>query len=135
MVVFQALTWEARDDEDNGHLISVFGKTEDGRSVCVTTEFTPYFFIKLPDAKAQTVREVYHALEKRCPECLVGYGLKKAKDVWGFQNNQEFPFMRLDCANLAKRRYLANTLKYGVQLARGNTKLRAYEANLDPSSA
>ena len=132
MVVFQALTWEARDDEDNGHLISVFGKTEDGRSVCVTTEFTPYFYVKLPDAKAQTVREVYHALEKRCPECLVGYGLKKAKDVWGFQNNQEFPFMRLDCANLAKRRYLANTLKYGVQLARGNTKLRAYEANLDP---
>ena len=132
MVVFQALTWEARDDEDNGHLISVFGKTEDGRSVCVTTEFTPYFYIKLPDAKAQTVREVYHALEKRCPECLVGYGLKKSKDVWGFQNNQEFPFMRLDCANLAKRRYVASTLKYGLQLARGNTKLRVYEANLDP---
>ena len=132
MVVFQALTWEARDDDDNGHLISIFGKTEDGKSVCVTTEFTPYFFIKLPDAKAQTVREVYYTLEKRCPECLVGYGLKKSKDVWGFQNNEEFPFMRLDCVNLERRRYLANTLRYGVQLARGNTKLRVYEANLDP---
>ena len=132
MVVFQALTWEARDDEDNGHLISIFGKTEDGRSVCVTTEFTPYFYVKLPDAKTHTIAEIYQALDKKCPECLVGYGLKKAKDVWGFQNNEEFPFMRLDCADLAKRRYVANTLKYGVQLARGNTKLRVYEANLDP---
>jgi len=131
-VVFQALTWEAKDSDDDGHLISIFGKTEDGKSVCVTTEFTPYFYIKLPDAKSQTIREVYHVLNKKCPECLVGYGLKKAKDVWGFQNNEEFPFMRLDCASLAKRRYISNTLKYPVQLARGSTKLKVYEANLDP---
>ena len=132
MVVFQALTWEARDSDDDGHLISIFGKTEDGRSVCVTTEFTPYFYIKLPDAKTTTIKEIYHAINKRCPECLVGYGLKKAKDVWGFQNNQEFPFMRLDFANVAARRYVANTLRYKIELARGKTQLRAYEANLDP---
>ena len=132
MVVFQALTWEARDSDEDGHLISIFGKTEDGRSVCVTTEFTPYFYIKLPDAQTTTVKEIYHAINKKCPECLVGYGLKKAKDVWGFQNNEEFPFMRLDCANLSKRRYVANTLKYHLQLARGKTKLHTYEANLDP---
>ena len=132
MVVFQALTWEARDSEDDGHLISIFGKTEDGRSVCVTTEFTPYFYIKLPDATSHTVREIYHALDKRCPECLVGYGLKKAKDVWGFQNNEEFPFMRLDFVNLEMRRYMGNVLKYPLKLSRGPTKLRVYEANLDP---
>lgn len=132
MVVFQALTWEARDSDDDGHLISIFGKTEDGRSVCVTTEFTPYFYIKLPDAQTATIKEIYHVINKRCPECLVGYGLKKAKDVWGFQNNEEFPFMRLDCGNVAKRRHVASTLKYAVQLARGSTKLKVYEANLDP---
>lgn len=131
-MVFQALTWEARDTDDDGHLISIFGKTEDGRSVCVTTEFTPYFYIKLPDAQTATIKEIYHVLNKRCPECLVGYGLKKAKDVWGFQNNEEFPFMRLDCGNVAKRRHVASTLKYAVQLARGSTKLKVYEANLDP---
>ena len=59
MVVFQALTWEARDEEvpgdDDGpvgeHLISIFGKTEDGKSVCVTTAFEPYLYIKLPEIK------------------------------------------------------------------------------------
>src|SRR5210317_952902 len=132
MVVFQALTWEARDSENDGHLISIFGKTEDGRSVCVTTEFTPYFYIKLPDAKSSTVKEIYHAINKRCPECLIGYGLKKAKDVWGFQNNEQFPFMRLDFVNLEMRRYVSNVLKYPLKLARGPTKLKVYEGNLDP---
>ena len=47
MVVFQALTWEARDVEGE-HQISIFGKTENGKSVCVTTTFDPYFFVKLP---------------------------------------------------------------------------------------
>ena len=48
MVRFQALTWDARDDDDSGaHLISIFGKTLEGKSVCVTTEFTPYFFVKI----------------------------------------------------------------------------------------
>ena len=47
MVVFQALTWET-EDKHAQHLIHIFGKTQDGKSVCVTTEFSPYFFIKLP---------------------------------------------------------------------------------------
>ena len=46
-MIFQALTWEARDVEDE-HLISILGKTQDGKSVCVTTSFQPYFFVKLP---------------------------------------------------------------------------------------
>lgn len=133
MVVFQALTWEARDTEEDGHLISIFGKSEEGRSVCVTTEFTPYFYAKLPDGiTAMTIKEIYTTLDKRCPECLVNYGLKKAKDIWGFQNNKEGRFIRLDCVNVAKRRFVANTLKYPLQLTNEKVKLHAYESNLDP---
>ena len=47
MVVFQALTWET-EDKYGEHLIHIFGRTEDRKSVCVTTTFSPYLFIKLP---------------------------------------------------------------------------------------
>ena len=47
MVLFQALTWEARDADDE-YLISIFGRTVEGKSVCVTTPFKPYFFVKVP---------------------------------------------------------------------------------------
>jgi len=90
MVVFQALTWEPRDTDEEHH-VSIFGKTEDGKSVCVTTAFDPYFFIKLSfGTSQQTINEIYNILCNKCPECITSYSMSKSKDVWGFQNNEEF---------------------------------------------
>jgi len=129
MVVFQALTWEARD-VDEEHLVSIFGKTEDGKSVCVTTAFTPYFFIKIPPRVS--AQEIYDAIDKKCPECLVAHSIMKAKDVWGFQNNEEFPYMKLDFKNLMTRRRVDYFLKNQLTLSTGYVRLKVYESNLDP---
>ena len=58
MVVFQALTWEARDVEGE-HLISIFGKTEEWKiCVCDDNIYDPYFFRKAPGIRKpqQTLR-------------------------------------------------------------------------------
>ena len=125
MVVFQALTWEARD-EDEDHLISIFGKTEDGKSVCVTTAFEPYFYIKLPDIKY--AKEIYTHIKDKC----IGYTVVKSKDIWGFQNNQDFLFMRVTFSNLKKRRTTDYFLKNPLKLSSGPFPLKVYESNLDP---
>tara|TARA_B110000977_G_scaffold28977_1_gene37460 strand:+ start:593 stop:3364 length:2772 start_codon:yes stop_codon:yes gene_type:complete len=125
MVVFQALTWEARD-EDEDHLISIFGKTEDGKSVCVTTAFEPYFYIKLPDIKY--AKEIYAHIKDKC----IGYTVVKSKDIWGFQNNQDFLFMRVTFSNLKKRRNTDYFLKSPLKLSSGPFPLKVYESNLDP---
>ena len=88
MVVFQVLTWETQDTEDE-HLISIFGKTNEGKSVCVTTSFTPYFFVKLPKkTTSKDASNLYMKIDKTCPECLISYDMVQSKDVWGFQNNE-----------------------------------------------
>ena len=69
MVVFQALTWEARDTDDE-HLISIFGKTEDGKSVCVTTSFDPYFFVKLPRGTTPQDVKILFNDSKNISRCL-----------------------------------------------------------------
>ena len=131
-VEFQALTWEAVDTDDE-HLISIFGKTEDGKSVCVTTLFTPYFFIKLSErVTQQTVQEIYNIIDKKCPNCLVSYSVMKAKDVWGFQNNKEFVYMKLDFKNLKSRRRVDYFLKNPVQITSGIQRFKVYESNIDP---
>ena len=132
MVVFQALTWEARDSEEE-HLVSIFGKTEDGKSVCVTTSFTPYFFIKL-DLKTskQKIQEIYNTIDKKCPECVLCYSMMKSKDVWGFQNNEEFMFMKVDFVNLQMRRRVDSFLKRPLELSSGFFKAKVFESNLDP---
>jgi DNA polymerase delta subunit 1 len=138
MVVFQALTWEARDGEDE-HLISIFGKTEDGKSVCVTTAFTPYFFIKLPSGvDSQKVQRIYDILGNQCKDSLVAYSLMKSKDVWGFQNNEEFAYMKINFKDLQARRlvdsFLRRPLDRSPELYEifGVRNVKVYESNLDP---
>ena len=70
MVVFQVLTWETQDTEDE-HLISIFGKTNEGKSVCVTTSFTPYFFVKLP--KKTSTLDVHNLYTKTCSQLIYIY--------------------------------------------------------------
>jgi DNA polymerase elongation subunit (family B) len=130
MVVFQVLTWETQDTEDE-HLISIFGKTKEGKSVCVTTSFTPYFFLKLPKKTSQLdVRNLYTKIDKVCPECLISYDIVQSKDVWGFQNNEKFTFMQLNFKNLAARRMVNGRLKR--TLPDESVKYKVYESNLDP---
>ena len=130
MVVFQVLTWETQDTEDE-HLISIFGKTKEGKSVCVTTSFTPYFFVKLPKKVSQLdIRNLYTKIDKVCPECLVSYDIVQSKDVWGFQNNEKFIFMQLNFKNLAARRMVNGRLKR--TLPDESIKYKVYESNLDP---
>ena len=132
MVVFQVLTWETQDTEDE-HLISIFGKTREGKSVCVTTSFTPYFFLKLPKKTSQLdVRNLYTKISKARPECLVGYDIVQAKDVWGFQNNEQFAFMQLNFKNLEARRKVNGSLKYMDLDEINKSSLYTYEYNLDP---
>src|SRR5210317_1003491 len=128
MVVFQALTWEARDVDDE-HLISILGKTEDGKSVCVTTVFEPYFFVKLPRGTTQQeVRLLYNDLEKLRPDHVTSYSLTQQKDVWGFQNNEKFAYMRLNFKTLADRRKVNSVFMYNDSFK----QYHVYESNLDP---
>ena len=138
MVVFQALTWEARDGEDE-HLISIFGKTGDGKSVCLTTAFTPYFFIKLPTGiDSQKVQRIYNILGDKCKDSLVAYSLMKSKDVWGFQNNEEFAFMKINFKDLQARRLVDSFLRRPLDRTPelfelfGVRNVKVYESNLDP---
>ena len=118
-VQFQAVNWEARDldDAEDGSskfVISVFGKTMDGTSVCVNTEFPPYFFVKYKsptqcwDAQqgATSVSEFYQ------------------KDIWGFQNNEKVRFTKVNFNDLGTMKSV------GYQFMRNRWKL--YEFNLPP---
>ena len=105
MVIFQVLTWDSRDEDDE-HYIRLFGKTIEGKSVCVSTTFNPYFFVKIPsDVDVGHVRK---SLDKMFSEEIVKMDLVKAKDIWGFQNGEEYIFLQVHCNNLKQRRSVSN---------------------------
>ena len=135
MVAFQALSWEARDENER-HVISIIGKTEDGQSVCVSTHFDSYFYVKLPPGHTGTndVREIIAQLERTCPDAVTSHEIVRSKDVWGFTNNETFPFLRLNFKSLAARKTVASALTYrSLELTRGDVKFRVYESNIEPT--
>jgi DNA polymerase delta subunit 1 len=126
MVLFQALNWESRD-VDGEYLISIFGRAEDGRSVCVTTAFKPYFFVKLPrNATESSVKLLWQKIGDG-PE---SYNLLKSKDLWGFQNNEKSSFMKLNFVSMEKMRKCDNKLRKPLRDETYPHKI--YESNLDP---
>ena len=126
MVQFQALTWDSCDEDDE-HIIRIFGKTLNGKSVCVTTSFTPYFFVKIP--KGTLKDAMVTCIENACPDVIARCDVVKAKDVWGFQNGEECMFLQIFCHDLAMRRRLGYRLRKPI---RGLEKLHIYESNVDP---
>ena len=127
MVQFQALTWDSCDEDDE-HIIRIFGKTINGKSVCVMTSFTPYFFVKIP--KGTLKDAMITCIEKACPDVIVRCEVVKAKDVWGFQNGEECLFLQIFCYNLAMRRRLGYRLRKPIKGI--DKKLHIYESNVDP---
>ena len=105
MVKFQVLTWDSRD-ENNDHYIRLFGKTLEGKSVCVTTTFKPYFFIKIPVGSSQEALK--GIIEKKFHEEVYEIEEVEAKDVWGFQNNEKRRFLQVFCNDSAQRRRVSN---------------------------
>jgi DNA polymerase delta subunit 1 len=73
--VFQALTWEARDVGDKQYIVSIFGRTANGQSVCVSTEFKPYFYVKLG---TRDPKQLFYKIKAACPS-VVSYTVHKAK--------------------------------------------------------
>lgn len=111
MVVFQAVAWEGKDSDD-AYIIKIFGRTEEGKSVCLSTKFRPYFFVKSREGSQKFMKEpVVHAASV------------KGKELWGFTNNEECVFVKLDFHTLKQMKEHERVLKRGYQV---------YESNIDP---
>ena len=112
MVVFQAVAWEGKDSDDNSYIIKIFGRTEEGKSVCLSTKFRPYFFIKSREGSQKFIKDpVVHAASV------------KGKELWGFTNNEECVFVKLDFHTLKSMKDHERVLKRTYQV---------YESNIDP---
>ena len=128
MVEFQAISWEARDVA-HGYRISIFGRTEKGESVCATTAFKPYFFIKLNSLKLPVIQdfleETLNSDTHIYSKMIASISLVEGKDLMGFHNNATFKFAKITFYNHGDFKYVAS-------LCHRKWSGGVYEANIDP---
>jgi len=121
MVPFQAIAWEGQDQDDQ-FTIRIFGRAEDGRSVCLGTPFQPFFYIK----PRKLTKEILEFVKTKCSKAEV----KRAKDLWGFQNETLSDFIQVTFKSHRALRGLAWSIENfkWPELA----GCRVYESNIDP---
>ncbi len=127
MVVYQALTWESRDVEED-HMVSIFGKSEDGDSVCVTTIFRPYFFIKLGKNDSESV--IFQNIRELVNGNIMSYEVVRFKDLWGFQNNEKYLYLKLNFKSLVHMKKCDSKLRYSKNAM--GLPYKVYESNIEP---
>ena len=130
----QAVAWEGEDIEDR-YVVRIYGRCEDGRSICVSTPFEPYFFIKI--RAAHKFPALKYALSKHFFD-LTEVQEIRAKDLWGFRNGLCERFVKLTFKTLKAMRICAATIdKLKERDDRWEDlkvfgQLKIYESNIDP---
>jgi DNA polymerase elongation subunit (family B) len=164
-IEFQLYDWledhENNDKNDNDekqkqpgkYIIHSFGRTEEGQSVyCKITDFTPYFYILLPNCiQNKSKEELEYILKLLCRDIknkenkkvyylykntLQDIQLVKFKKAEGFNNNKKYYYGRLvfnSYEGFKKYKYyLENNSIIANYIANEPIKFTLYEANIPP---
>lgn len=141
---WHSVDYEILDDEGNDedkeenkvYHIYLFGVDAEGRSVCLDVEnFTPYFYVKVPDNWSQLdVKKLEGSLRRmlwKQSKHLMSCKLFKRKDAYGFNAGREFNFVRLVFNNHKTYRNAMYKFKDKIQ-GFEFVKFVLYESNIDP---
>ncbi len=146
-VIFQATSWYAIDHQFDGedgeksiykYLVKVFGVTEEGNTVSVNLlDFPPYFFIKVPhsvtDAFLTELKKyVYNQLWDSYKPSFKNIRVAKMKDFWGFQNYQNWSFVRFTFGSLKVMRAAARCFEKPFDMGGKKYRYKLYESNIEP---
>lgn len=142
-VEFMVREWynqDYNDDEESESLsytIFAFGNTTDGESVCLRIDdFTPYFYIKVPDSWNQSnANNLAFNLRKKlwgnARRDLISWKIMLRKDAYGFNNNRMFKFVRFVFKSHSAYKSTQWALKKPIE-GFEDYKFRLYETNIDP---
>lgn len=111
-----------RDDRALSLVIRAFGRTRDGRSVCISIKgFRPYFFVRASQSTRDIVKR---ALSDDYSQKHTRVTRTEAKDMWGFCNGETTTFFKMTFASQWSMRKMNRTME--------DNRIRTYESNVEP---
>jgi DNA polymerase delta subunit 1 len=146
---FQCISWHAGDkspedceseDEDESnkqYTIDIYGRTDNGKSICVHTEFNPYFFVEIPKLWNNNQLAFFTAalkrdIGKKLGHCIKSVKIVERKKFYGFTNHENFKFARITFSTHNAFKRASYILKKPLQTSVGRINFQMYESNLDP---
>jgi DNA polymerase delta subunit 1 len=118
---FQAVAWSGQDQDDQ-FTVRIFGRSEDGKSVSLGTNFNPFCYIKT-DVSKDVLKGIFW-------RGLVSCRVHEGQDLWGFQNGQLSLFVRLEFKTQKALKICAWCIENNKHPELAGA--RVYESNIDP---
>ena len=131
---FQVLSWLGKDnEEEENYRIAIFGRTADGKSVCVKTTYNPFFYIQIPKAWKQSDIDIFvSSLSKKMGSAIIRSTKKvKKKKFYGFTNLEIFSFLKLSFDTKQAMTRCVYIFKNG-RMKINNKMCTLYESNIEP---
>lgn len=122
MNTFQAISWDS-SDVDFKCIVRIFGRNSDGKSVALSTNFTPYLYVKTNKNLTDFIKTTFW-------RGLVSCKVVNAKDVWGFQNEELSKFYKITFDSQKAMRNCAWCIENDKYDEMKGCSI--YEANMDP---
>ena len=141
MISFQAVSWYAKDIEDEDedtrdYQIVIFGRTFDGKSICVKTLYKPYFYIEVPKKwKHSNAVYVIQSLKRRLyayGDDVVSWNLEEHTKMYGYTNKENFKFLKITFKSLIAWKKAGWVFKKPLKVLGKEERFQPYESNLDP---
>jgi len=123
---------------DKKYIIRMYGINAEGQSVCVhIINFTPYFFIKIPqywneDDVSKMMMVVKQKMNYYMKKALISYDIVYRKDFYGFSNNTEFKFVRLVFMNYNAFNKYKDEFGNIIKIDNKSYRMKLYESNISP---
>lgn len=143
---FQAVSWvnkdisendeDDEDDYDRQFKIYIFGRDNNGKSVCLKTSYNPYFYVEVPETWKNSnaiylIKSIKQKLGK-FKEHLISYKIEKHKKYYGFTNHKEFNFLKIIFKSKIAWSYSKKALSNNINVLGKMERYNTYESNLDP---
>jgi DNA polymerase delta subunit 1 len=128
---------DENSNENSGkYSIFMFGVNKLGESVCLrVNNFTPYFYVKIPDSWSQRQANVLAGAVKSQLWSrkihLLSHKIMTRKDAYGFNNLKQFKFIRFVFDNHDVYKRCQKVFKYPIN-GFEKVKFKLYETSIDP---
>ena len=122
---------------DKKFLIQAFGVTSEGVSVSINiNDFTPHFYVKINfNFSKYQVSGIIDFIENKLnfynKNCIIDHDVVLRKDVWGFNNEKHFKFLRILFKNVSAMNETIKILKK-FKINKVSYKDKIYESNILP---
>jgi len=149
---FQILDWnsyhESDDENEEKYVIQLFGRTENDKDICLKiSNFTPYFYVKLPDffntfyieklveilkSKAKYLSGVKQDIDYDLSKGLIQHKVVQRYDFYYFNNRTPYKFLMFIFKSHTSYKTFSSLLNKKIKIGQREYKFKKYESNIEP---